>query len=448
MKHLFLILALILTISASLPKKREVHESFLHQHWKMEIGFTSYRTIPVVVDQKIYIGSNGSHFRDYALDDGNGVFSLHATSGKIATTFANEQFGDMDVNGILRLKDALYFGNDNDEFICSDKQGKFKWRVYTSGDIEHRPVSIQSEGQELVVFATETGQLTALNAKTGKEVWTYYHKDFAAWKPGDNRTLFKVKMHFTEGNIFFNEPSLADLTGDGVKDLVYNTNWGDFTAINGKTGKLLWDLDGEDFPDYYLNMGREKPLIVGEGVNSQILLLVRDKEEYAKQSIAFFNSKGKRVKILPTKIPVGYALLSQTDGFIITSTAIIQPVAHSDEVKIIPIENAQFLNENGVLTNCYSDGQVAQKKVYYNGETCALIVYQYELKSQSGQSPLLLVGLNSGKVHFKTYLPDRSEFTPYISDFNQDGKLDVLIGCYDKYLYCFDLDIPSILLID
>ena len=195
-------------------------------------------------------------------------------------------------------------------------------------------------------------------------------------------------------------------------------------------------------------MGREKPLIVGEGVNSQILLLVRDKEEYAKQSIAFFNSKGKRVKILPTKIPVGYALLSQTDGFIITSTAIIQPVAHSDEVKIIPIEDAQFLNENGVLTSCYSDGQVAQKKVYYNGETCALIVYQYELKNHSGQSPLLLVGLNSGKVHFKTYLPDRSEFTPYISDFNQDGKLDVLIGCYDKYLYCFDLDVPSILLID
>ena len=448
MKHLFLILALILTISASLPKKREVHESSLHQHWKMEIGFTSYRTIPAVVDQKIYIGSNGNHFRDYALDDGNGVFLLHAASGKIAATFANEQFGDMDVNGILRLKDAIFFGNDNDEFICTDKLGKIKWRVYTSGDVEHRPVSIQSEGQELVVFATETGQLQALNAKTGKEIWTYYYKDFDAWKPGDNRTLFKVKMHFTEGNIFFNEPSLSDLNGDGVKDLVYNTNWGDFTAINGKTGNLLWDLDGNDLVDYYLNMGREKPLIIGEGVKSQVLLLIREKEEYTKQAIAIFNSKGKLIKIMPTEVPLGETMLSQTDGFIITNTAIIHPETNSEDLKIVPIEDAQFLNEDGVLTSCYSGGQVAQKKVYYNGETCALIVYQYELKSHSGQSPLLLVGLNSGKVHFKTYLPDRSEFTPYISDFNQDGKLDALIGCYDKYLYCFDLDIPSILLID
>ena len=448
MKHLFLILALILTISASLPKKREAHESSLHQHWKMEIGFTSYRTIPAVVDQKIYIGSNGNHFRDYALDDGNGVFLLHAASGKIAATFANEQFGDMDVNGILRLKDAIFFGNDNDEFICTDKLGKIKWRVYTSGDVEHRPVSIQSEGQELVVFATETGQLQALNAKTGKEIWTYYYKDFDAWKPGDNRTLFKVKMHFTEGNIFFNEPSLSDLNGDGVKDLVYNTNWGDFTAINGKTGNLLWDLDGNDLADYYLNMGREKPLIIGEGVKSQVLLLIREKEEYTKQAIAIFNSKGKLIKIMPTEVPLGETMLSQTDGFIITNTAIIHPETNSEDLKIVPIEDAQFLNEDGVLTSCYSGGQVAQKKVYYNGETCALIVYQYELKSHSGQSPLLLVGLNSGKVHFKTYLPDRSEFTPYISDFNQDGKLDALIGCYDKYLYCFDLDIPSILLID
>ena len=448
MKHLFLILALILTISASLPKKREVHESSLHQHWKIEIGFTSYRTIPAVVDQKIYIGSNGNHFRDYALDDGNGVFLLHAASGKIAATFANEQFGDMDVNGILRLKDAIFFGNDNDEFICTDKLGKIKWRVYTSGDVEHRPVSIQSEGQELVVFATETGQLQALNAKTGKEIWTYYYKDFDAWKPGDNRTLFKVKMHFTEGNIFFNEPSLSDLNGDGVKDLVYNTNWGDFTAINGKTGNLLWDLDGNDLVDYYLNMGREKPLIIGEGVKTQVLLLIREKEEYTKQAIAIFNSKGKLIKIMPTEVPLGETMLSQTDDFIITNTAIIHPETNSEDLKIVPIEDAQFLNEDGVLTSCYSGGQVAQKKVYYNGETCALIVYQYELKSHSGQSPLLLVGLNSGKVHFKTYLPDRSEFTPYISDFNQDGKLDVLIGCYDKYLYCFDLDIPSILLID
>ena len=40
-------------------------------------------------------------------------------------------------------------------------------------------------------------------------------------------------------------------------------------------------------------------------------------------------------------------------------------------------------------------------------------------------------------------LPSNSEFPPYIEDIDKDGKLDVLVGCYDGNLYCFDLEISN-----
>ena len=40
-------------------------------------------------------------------------------------------------------------------------------------------------------------------------------------------------------------------------------------------------------------------------------------------------------------------------------------------------------------------------------------------------------------------LPETSEFKPLIKDFNQDGKLDLLVNCRDGKLYCFDLKIAA-----
>jgi outer membrane protein assembly factor BamB len=448
MKRLFLFSALCIIIGAAIPRKPIAYSSSIKEHWKAKIGFTSYRTIPVVANGKILIGSNGSHFRDYAIDNGNGVFGLNSKNGKVEFNFAGEQFGDMDVNGILHLGELNYFGNDNEEFQCVDDKGTLKWRALAGGDVEHTAVALKKGTEEMVVFATETGQVQALNALTGKIIWSYYHANYNGWKPGDNRTIFKVKMHFSEQNSFFNEPNLSDLTNDGVKDLIYNANWGDFVAINGATGKLLWTIDNQDHPSYYINMGREKPLIVGEGANSQIVLLLRDKEDYYKQAIAFYNAKGKLMKIVNVKNNIGYPLISQTRDYLLTNTSIIKPGTHPADVNVISIDSAYFKNDDGKLVSRFGDGQAAQKKILYNKEECALVVYQYDAAMKSNMSPILLIGLKTGKIHYRANLPARSEFTPFIADNNNDGKLDVLIGCYDEYLYCFDLGISVSQLID
>ena len=101
MKRLLLMMLLIITVSASIPSKKKVLKTSIKELWKTKIGCTSYRTIPVVQDGKIYIGSNGKNFRDALLDEGNGVYILNGKSGAVYKNFDNNQFGDMDVNGIL-----------------------------------------------------------------------------------------------------------------------------------------------------------------------------------------------------------------------------------------------------------------------------------------------------------------------------------------------------------
>jgi hypothetical protein len=59
--------------------------------------------------------------------------------------------------------------------------------------------------------------------------------------------LFKVKAYFYSGNRFFTRPEVFDVNNDGVDDLIYSDY--NLTAVNGKTGKLLWrrELNTDSF---------------------------------------------------------------------------------------------------------------------------------------------------------------------------------------------------------
>jgi hypothetical protein len=189
-------------------------------------------------------------------------------------------------------------------------------------------------------------------------------------------------------------------------------------------------------------MGREKPLIIGEGKKTQIMMVLYNYNDQ-KYAVGFYNAKGKLIESVKTNQDLGSIMISQTSNAFITSTAIIVPSEKPKDVKIIPIENSTRKNNNGDIVERYYAGQVAANKIIYNDEPCALILYQYETESQSNQSPMLLIGLKTGKVHLKVNLPSNSEFAPFVTDANNDGKLDVLVGCYNEYLYCFDLDINA-----
>ena len=86
--------------------------SDLKINWSAPIGNVSFRTNIDFLDGNLIIGSNGGNYMDYFIDKGNGVYILDPKTGKTQLNFANESFGDMDVNGVLVYKDRIYFGND------------------------------------------------------------------------------------------------------------------------------------------------------------------------------------------------------------------------------------------------------------------------------------------------------------------------------------------------
>ena len=121
------------------------------------------------------MGSNGMNYMDYNLfDKKSGIYVMDAATGTIRSHFGNEVLGDMDVNGVLFYKNRIYYGNDNEEFICSSPEGKIIWRNPASGDIEHEPILLDMQGNKYVVYASEAGEVRAVDPETGKTKWVHY----------------------------------------------------------------------------------------------------------------------------------------------------------------------------------------------------------------------------------------------------------------------------------
>jgi hypothetical protein len=212
--------------------------------WKAPVGKVNFRENMLLTPHEIMIGSNGERYMDYTLSDRKGgVYAINRKNGKINRHFGNEVMGDMDVNGLLNYKNKLYYSNDNEEIVCAGLDGKLIWSKPTSGDVEHEPVLLHHSGEDRIVYATETGEVRAIEPEKGKTIWTYYTPDFSGWKPSDNRMIFKVKSFFSNTSSFFTRPIKKDLNKDGTEDLIYQSRTGDLYAINGSNGKLLWKND-------------------------------------------------------------------------------------------------------------------------------------------------------------------------------------------------------------
>jgi hypothetical protein len=418
-------------------------------NWVADIGNTTYRTDVAQLNGKLIIGSNGENYRDFYLDEGNGVYVINPLNGKIETQFLNEEYGDMDVNGILKYDNKLFIGNDNDEFVCADINGDIIYRLPVSGDIEHSPILIKNGNQNTIVYATESGEITSIHPETGKKIWTYFHKDFKGWKPGDNRFIFQVKTtYINSGQLFFGKPGVADLNRDGVLDLVYYTNWGETIAINGKTGTKLWSHKEAEKSKVRINY-RRTPIITGKGKDIRIIKLAHTySEKTIPNKLMLYDRKGDFVKAISFNRGLGGLGLNSLD---LTKQLII-PLSNGVAVYDKNTEKVDFITGlNKVYPSNYGDGftnrlhsepLIANRTFEYNGETCIVVLHQTDYNTDY-KGAISIIGLKSRKRLKFLHLPSSSEFKPLIKDFNKDGKLDLLVNCRDGKLYCFDLKIAS-----
>ncbi|MDX2002849.1 MAG: PQQ-binding-like beta-propeller repeat protein [Chitinophagales bacterium] len=396
--------------------------------WKAHIGNTTLRTNMVVDGGRLYIGSNGEHYKDYALDNGNGLKAIDLRTGKILQTYGAEILGDMDVNGVAILGDSIFFGNDNEEVMCYHKSGALLWRIPASGDVETKPilVNIDSDGAMDLIYATESGEIAAIDTRDGKKKWSFKIKDFSGWTKTDNRYLFKVGAWFSNGNGFMAAPAVADLNKDKVADFVYMARDGNAYALNGKNGTLLWKLaTGVTFNSF-------TPLLENNDGHAMYMPYVLEDQKGWHQYLIKVNSNGKIVSKLEC------ANLNYHGGLTQIGQRIISPSYDT----IVAFEGGK------VIKMPY--GLKPQKQYYWEEDITAQVQYfdlmklghpQYIVLRQNG---LVEVMDDASLVPLRKYsLPNGTETTPLITDADNDGKLEMLVSCYDGYLYCFSLGIPS-----
>lgn len=102
----------------------------------------------------------------------------------------------------------------------------------------------------LVVNDFGTGELWAVYGTGGETlpggIWRTSLSDILAEFP-DNSQL----LHQSDSNGYVAPPALADLTGDGIMDVIANNHAGHIAAVNGATGSLIWErlvVNGETSP--------------------------------------------------------------------------------------------------------------------------------------------------------------------------------------------------------
>ncbi|MBM3431794.1 MAG: hypothetical protein FJX92_02160 [Bacteroidetes bacterium] len=434
------------SVALTVPKNNQAAyptiESRSKLIWKTQMGAASFRSNVIFVGDRLYIGSNGDNFRDYGMIEPNsGVYAIDRKTGKKIRHFAGELFGDMDVNGLLPYNNKLYFGNDNEEFLCTDLDGKIRWRNPTSGDIEHEPVLLKTKNGDMIVYAAESGEVNAVDPQTGKSRWSYYVPDFSGWKPGDNRTLFKVKAWFSNGNTFFTKPILVDVNRDGAEDLVYCLFNGSLLALNGRTGKELWSTKDESYSFDAVGLagaGKER-FIVGS--------ITKYGENYTvTKEMIYLDLTGQLAK----KIPLvgnngggGLNVLDAGGGKLLLNDR-IKTYQVDGNGSITTIDRSQPFIDSGYFRlepdfrNGYAPLFANQTITLANGKKAAVVLNQWDMGNYK-MGFLEIVSLEDQTVVDRISYPGGAEMPPVIRDVNQDGNLDILISSYDGYLYCYEL---------
>lgn len=437
----------LLALAAGLPTDEPLPlpsiESKFPLIWKTKTGNASFRSNVVFRGDRMWIGSNGDSFMDRGfIEPSSGIYCLNRKTGKQLAHFANESFGDMDVNGLLMYRDRLYFGNDNEEFLCTDGQGKILWRNPASGDIEHEPSLIQTRTGAVIVYATESGEVKAVDPKTGNINWSYFVPEFQGWKPGDNRSIFKIKAWFSNTGFFYTRPLLADLNEDGVNDLIYRNYSGGLLALNGQTGKKLWLIADEENIDIGV-------ALVGRGKDKKIVAMrsYYARQDSLKTEITLYSLRGQKLRSVPINEPSwgsGLNTLSIKDDQVLinsrTKTYRINAQGSLTTLdRAMPFTYTAWNNETEQGFRNARDPLFADQLIPLpNGKKGVLVMNQYD-NGNTSVGFIEILSLEDGTVIDRFSLPACGEMPPVIQDVDLDGDLDMLFAGYDGYLYCYQL---------
>jgi len=375
--------------------------------WEQFIGLTTFRTTIQQYDGNIFIASNGENYAGFR-DEYDGVYILDAATGEIKEHILRGRIWDSDVNGISITHEYFYFGGDKDTLFCYNHDYEEIWSFKGRGDIEGTPAlaDFNRDGTLDVCFATEAGELYTLDGETGEKFWKFKAKH----DPGE--------WEWPESNAFIASPALYRVNGDKVDDVLIGSRNGNFYAINGKNGKVLWKFRTS----------------TPSGIHASAFVCVRDGEPliYMAESysiIHVLDLMGNEVWSVEFENPtIGIEGLFSS------------PVVCPDGT--VAIGTSWWGEADGLwLHREYPD---PESMPFTLGTISATAFIADVLGKGSPQVGFLTEGgelVLFDSVEFeklaKFSLPAGGEATPLIADVDGDGMLEILIATYDGYLRCY-----------
>lgn len=378
----------------------------ISEKWKAKVGLTTYRSTIHFFDGKVVVNSNGDGWKDQN-DPLDGIHILDASSGASTLHISPPGTDEKDANGVALTKDFLVFGTDQDLLYKVDWTGSVLWQAQLAGDVEAAPALADFNGDTIldVAVGSEGGLFYTLNGKNGK-------------------TLKQVKA--TAG--YYNSPAfvgaaaLHDVTGDGVADIFVPSRDGQFRAIDGKKGKILWKHVG------------------GSGMHGSPIVVDTDAD--GTMEVVFTESYSHVWCAHAKTGSIEWDIeLTNPDGGI---EGLFGPVGWYPDASCVLISTAWWASHEGVYCLSGSTGQILWRYDHYKrnissgaaiGDIDGKPGEEAVVGTESGE---VLALSSSGQVAWSQALGGPLECTPTIADIDADGLNEVLASANNGTLYAFD----------
>lgn len=158
-------------VMADLPDFESSYQPKIAWQESISDGIDKYysQLQPIADQDAVYAASRDGYIKAFSVSSGEQLWSADFSDHPSNALNRSPRFS----GGIALAGDTLFIGTENAQVLAFDKRtGALKWLAKVSGEVIAKPVY----GDGKVVVHTSRGELIALEADTGKEVWTLNNK--------------------------------------------------------------------------------------------------------------------------------------------------------------------------------------------------------------------------------------------------------------------------------